>query len=192
MPSWPSDDEVDDYVWSKAVEFGIDPRVAVAVRRSESGGASYVGDHGTSFGPFQLHYGGGLGDVFTQQTKLNARDPRTWRQQVDFALKSATEGGWGPFHGAARKGIGLWDGIRGALNPGDISSGIRSGTTGIINDVYGGLVSFTQDRAAAIALLFLGIAFVLASVWSFAMSNPTVRNTVQTASSVAGAAAVVL
>ena len=45
-----------------------------------------VGDMGSSFGPFQLHYGGmvpgvprlnnpGLGDEFTAVTGLNASDP---------------------------------------------------------------------------------------------------------------------
>jgi hypothetical protein len=103
---------------------GIDPNTAVAVARSE-GLNAYTGDNGSSFGPFQLHYGGvagggnavpGLGDEFTRQTGLNARDPSTVGSQINFALDQAAKGGWGPFHGAARSGIGAQQGI--GLTPG--------------------------------------------------------------------------
>lgn len=92
-----------------AASHGIDPDVAVAVARSE-GLNKYQGDNGSSFGPFQLHYGGvapggnkvaGLGDDFTAATKLDARDPSTVPQQIDFALANAAKNGWGAFHGAA-------------------------------------------------------------------------------------------
>jgi len=99
--------EVEDYIARGAMQRGIDPRVALRVWGSE-GRHGYVGDQGSSFGPFQLHYGnvapggnkvGGLGDVFTRRTGLDARDPSTWRQQVDFSLDEAKRGGWGPWHG---------------------------------------------------------------------------------------------
>lgn len=90
-----------------AVKYGIDPSVAMRVAGSE-GLNSYVGDSGSSFGPFQLHYGGmasggnavsGLGDEFTAQTGLHASDPNTVPQQIDFALKHASQNGWGAWHG---------------------------------------------------------------------------------------------
>jgi hypothetical protein len=111
-----SPSETEAYIRQAAIARGIDPNIAVRVAKSE-GLNSYVGDRGTSFGPFQLHYKnnipglslGGLGDVFTKQTGLNARDPSTTRQQIDFALDQAAKGGWGPWHGwhgAPNAGIG--------------------------------------------------------------------------------------
>ena len=98
-------------------EGGVDPA-----------GWATPGDQGSSFGPGQLHYGGvasggnsvgGLGDAFTRTTGLNARDPSTWQQQIDFSLDQAAQGGWGPWHGAARVGVSQWQGIRGnAANSG--------------------------------------------------------------------------
>lgn len=106
----PTKVEVEAYIRSAALSRGIDPNVAVRVAQSEglNGGARAVGDAGSSFGPFQLHYGGlaggpnagtGLGDAFTRKTGLHARDSSTWKQQVDFSLDQARQGGWGPWHG---------------------------------------------------------------------------------------------
>jgi hypothetical protein len=116
---------VETYIRQAAVLRGIDPDTAVAVANSE-GLRGYDptrpdrgGDAGTSFGPFQLHYGiegvtpKGLGDAFTAATGMSARDPSTWKQQVDFALDQAKTGGWGPFHGAANTGISQFAGING-------------------------------------------------------------------------------
>jgi uncharacterized protein YukE len=99
--------EMEDYIRQAAVARRMDPDVAVQVAKDE-GMFRYVGDRGSSFGPFQLHYGGmagggmaqpGLGDEFTKKTGLDARDESTWRQQVDFSLDKASAGGWGPWHG---------------------------------------------------------------------------------------------
>ena len=104
---------------ARAPAYGIDPDTAVKVARSE-GLNVYHGDGGSSFGPFQLHYGGvakggnavgGLGDSFTKKTGLDARDPSTVPQQVDFALQNAAQGGWGPWHGAQRVGLSNFAGI---------------------------------------------------------------------------------
>jgi hypothetical protein len=84
------------------------------------------GDHGSSFGPAQLHYGGmskvepraGLGDEFTKQTGLDARDPSTWREQLDFAAKWASQHGWGDWMGAAAEGITGMMGIGGRAGRG--------------------------------------------------------------------------
>ena len=120
-PAAPSN-EVTAYIRQAAAARGIDPEVAVKVAASE-GLRGYVGDENSSFGPFQLHYGGvapggnrvpGLGDEFTKTTGLDARDPGTWKQQVDFSLDQAAKGGWGPWHGAAKVGIGERQGIGGA------------------------------------------------------------------------------
>lgn len=116
-----ANDEVTRYIADAATKRGIDPNVALRVYGSEGRGG-YSGDQGSSFGPFQLHYGGvapggnrvaGLGDEFTKATGLDARNPETWKQQVDFALDQAAKGGWGPFHGAAKVGVGERAGIGG-------------------------------------------------------------------------------
>lgn len=102
-----STSSTESYIREAAKKRGIDPDVAVAVAKSE-GLNNYTGDRGSSFGPFQLHYGGvasggmavaGLGDDFTRKTGLNARDPSTVKQQIDFALDYAAKHGWGAWHG---------------------------------------------------------------------------------------------
>lgn len=124
----PSDSDVDTYINQQASRLGITPSIAVDISRAERGNRSggWIGDQNSSFGPFQLHYGGvsrvnpqsGLGDTFTQKTGLNARDiANTWKQQVDFALTTAKQvTGWSPFHAASQLGYGMWDGIRSAGN----------------------------------------------------------------------------
>jgi hypothetical protein len=101
-------DPTEDYIRRAAAQRGIDPDVAVKVAKTEGLGGGYAGDQGSSFGPFQLHYGNvakgqnavsGLGDLFTQKTGLHASDPKTVPQQVDFALDYAARNGWSPWHG---------------------------------------------------------------------------------------------
>lgn len=69
------------------------------------GASGYVGDHGTSFGPFQFHYGGGIGDIFTRETGLDARNPATVGAQIEFMKR------WGAKHGGYSSDI--WHGLRG-------------------------------------------------------------------------------
>ena len=106
----PETAETEAYIRSAASKRGIDPDIAVRVARSEGLGDSYTGDEGSSFGPFQLHYGGvpgtskgnrvsGLGDEFTAKTGLHASDPSTTRDQIDFSLDHARAHGWGAWHG---------------------------------------------------------------------------------------------
>lgn len=139
--------EMEQYIRAAAVKRGIDPNVALAVARSE-GLNNYFGDldatgKPTSFGPFQLHYAGvgrhtasGLGTKFTASTGLDARDPNTVRQQIDFALDEARRGGWGPWHGW--KGV-PWAGINRNSPPGfeqpaaSTSSQTSTVTIGTIN-----------------------------------------------------------
>jgi hypothetical protein len=96
------------YIRESALKRGIDPNIAVAVARTEGLGGAYAGDRGSSFGPYQLHYGNvasggmkvaGLGDEFTKATGLDARNPNTVRQQIDFSLDRAAKSGWAPWHG---------------------------------------------------------------------------------------------
>ncbi len=114
--------EVREFVRAAAIARGIDPDIAVRVVLSEGGftPATWTGDHASSFGPFQLHYGAiatggnavaGLGDAFTAETRLRADDPANWRRQVEWALDHAATTGWTPWHGAAAAGISRFEGI---------------------------------------------------------------------------------
>ena len=83
--------------------FGDRAGYASTVSRLESGyGKNYVGDDNSSYGPYQLHYGGvsqkyphpGLGDEFTKQTGLDARDPKTVPDQIKFVANYTAKHGW--------------------------------------------------------------------------------------------------
>ena len=98
--------EKEAFIRAEAVKRGIDPDVAMGVARSE-GFDKFSGDQNTSFGAFQLHYknsipglsNSGLGDTFTKQTGLDARDPKNEAETIKFALDQAKAGGWSPWHG---------------------------------------------------------------------------------------------
>ena len=110
-----------EYIREAAIARGIDPDIAVRVAASEGlnanpeeGWQSMVmrdGKREESYGPFQLYMGGGLGNVFQEQTGLDPRDPSTVTQQIDFALDQATNVGWSPWYGAAHVGIGEREGL---------------------------------------------------------------------------------
>src|SRR5579864_5765859 len=82
-----------EHIKETAKKYGIDPDVALRVASSEGLG-NPVGDNGTSFGAFQLHTGGGLGDKFKKETGLDPADPKNEKATIDFALKEASKGGW--------------------------------------------------------------------------------------------------
>lgn len=118
--------DIESYIRQSAKANGVDPDTAVKVWQHEGGQfdpskPDRGGDGGSSFGPFQLHYGGinpqmphaGMGDDFTKATGLDAKDPSTWKQQVDFAMQGASKNGWGAWMGAKAAGLGNWDGIGG-------------------------------------------------------------------------------
>jgi hypothetical protein len=119
--------QVKQYIRTAAIARGIDPDIALKVAESE-GLHRYSGDQGTSFGPYQLHYAGGtgrnavggLGNEFTRQTGLDARDPSTWKAQVDFSLDQAKRSGWGAWHGwkgPARAGLNAGPSLSHNENP---------------------------------------------------------------------------
>jgi hypothetical protein len=109
--------DVDAYTRQVAQGYGIDPEVASKVLAQESsyGQARKPGDNGTSFGPFQLHFaqdGNAMGDQFQHDTGLNPRDPRTWKQQIDYAMMKASTEGWTPWTTTMKKlGMNQWSGI---------------------------------------------------------------------------------
>ena len=96
-------DPTEGYIRSAALQRGIDPDQAVRVAQSE-GLNSYTGDGGSSFGPFQLHYGNvapggnavsGLGDDFTKQTRPRRPRPKAFpplSSRLYFAHRFGTGG----------------------------------------------------------------------------------------------------
>jgi hypothetical protein len=118
--------EKEAFIRATAAKFGINPNTAMQVAKSE-GFNSFVGDRGTSFGAFQLHYGGraggslaarGLGDAFTKDTGLDASDPKNERAAIEYALRYASKHGWGEWYGARRVGVGRFEGIGPSLASG--------------------------------------------------------------------------
>lgn len=115
---------VEAFIRQRAAAYGIDPDTAVAVANSEGGTQEwarqsdyqYKGQRETSYGPMQLLIGGGLGDTFMQETGLDPRDPKNGPAATDWALKYASQHGWGDWHGAQRLGLDNYAGI-GATTP---------------------------------------------------------------------------
>ena len=119
----PTIQELEAYIRKAAQARGIDPDTAVRVAKSEglqpgAWQSNYMknGVREPSYGPFQLYKGGGLGNDFQKATGLDPADPATVQPGIDFALDNAAKGGWGPWYGAKRAGIGRMEGI-GKLPP---------------------------------------------------------------------------
>ena len=115
------------HIRASALSQGIDPDIALRIANSEGLRGSnpnrltpgdYENGKPTSFGPFQLHYGrsGGLGNRYTAETGHHASDPQHWKEQIDFALRTARKEGWGAWYGRRGAGIGVRDGI-GTVKP---------------------------------------------------------------------------
>ena len=125
-----SGDELEAMIRNSAKQRGMDPNVAVRVWRSE-GGTSYQSNvprdgqgsedgRESSYGPFQLYTGGGLGNEYEEKYGVDLRDdntPEGIQRQIDFALNKAVEKGWGPWKGAARVNIGPRDGLEQSFIP---------------------------------------------------------------------------
>lgn len=108
----------ENYIRKAAADRGIDPDVAVRVARSEGlapntwqSNVVKDGRRETSYGPFQLLVGGGLGDEFQKVYGKSPSDPSTVQNQIDFALDKAAQGGWSPWYGAAKVGVGERTGL---------------------------------------------------------------------------------
>ena len=149
---------------------GIDPDIAVKVAQSE-GLNSYVGDQGRSFGPYQLFTGGGLGNIFQQQTGLDHTDPSTVRQQIQFALDHAATNGWGSWYGARNTGIANNAGLSGAHpigvgRPGVAGGPSAAGPTSVVS-------SATPDEPAGPTLPAPGSVTPAAQPAAAAQPTPT-------------------
>lgn len=121
----PIENEVSEYIRQAAAQRGIDPEVALHVAHTEGGfkpAERGTFRTGSSWWPFQLHYGGegyehfgteaGLGNDFSAATGFEPGDPSAWRASIDFALDRARREGWAPWYGAAAANIDKWRGIQ--------------------------------------------------------------------------------
>jgi hypothetical protein len=132
-PTDPSDPRgLTAFIQATAAKYGIDPNVALRVAKSEGlssfqSGVFKNGVQEPSYGAFQLYTGGGLGNLFQKETGLDPSDPKNERATIDYALKQASQGGWGPWYGAKNTGIGQFEGI-----------GTGSGGAGKTTDFYSG------------------------------------------------------
>ena len=150
------------FIKAYASSIGIDPDTALRVAQSE-GFNKYVGDNGTSFGDFQMHVGGGLGDRL-RQMGIDPTDPKQWQKADKVALDIARKEGWGAWHGAAHVGIGNQDGIGVAPDgsaldaynkrqwsaPGDVASsphGRRALAAYMANGPRGSFPDWMSDRS---------------------------------------------
>jgi phage-related minor tail protein len=55
-----------------------------------------------------------MGNDFMRSTGLDPADPKNTYAGVDYALNHAAKYGWGAWYGAAKSGVGKWDGLSGA------------------------------------------------------------------------------
>lgn len=84
---------VASYIAQRARAMGLDPKAVLAVARQEGLGGG-VGDHGTSFGPFQLHLGGAM--------PRGVSNPQAWAESpagINYALSHINSVAHG-LHGA--------------------------------------------------------------------------------------------
>lgn len=137
------------YTAQRARELGIDPDFAVKVFEGESGfRADAKGDQNSSFNVAQLHYGNvsdryprsGLGDVFTKETGLDARDPKNARAVIDWSLRHASQNGWNAWTVARNlmRGQSAPAGVAGGVAPpseGRASAASGDGSSGIMDTV---------------------------------------------------------
>jgi hypothetical protein len=109
-----------------AEKYGVNPDVAVKVAKSE-GLAQFYGDNGASGGAFQLFTKGGLGNEFQKETGLNPLDQKNEDATIDYAMRRASQDGWGAWYGAAKVGVGKYDGISGKATPLDPTPNVGGG-----------------------------------------------------------------
>lgn len=127
-----SQKKIETIIREEAAARKMDPDVAVAIFRSEGAGnyqsqiaRSGKGAEGgkeASYGPYQLYTGGGLGNQYQQKTGRDLRQDNTEEgvaNQIRFALDAAVDQGWSPWYGRKHAGVGVRDGLAGAIKLGN-------------------------------------------------------------------------
>lgn len=124
--------DIESIIQQEASLRGMDPKVAVAIFRSEGAGnyqsqikRSGKGVHNgkeASFGPYQLFTGGGLGNQYQKETGRDLLQDNTIdgiTNQIRFSLDAAVDQGWTPWYGRKHAGVGVRDGLSGAKKVGN-------------------------------------------------------------------------
>src|SRR5215472_86375 len=78
-------DQLTNYITARAQALGLDPRAVLAVAGQE-GLSGRIGDQGTSFGPFQLHYGGAYPSSAPQATPAASQAWAMSPAGINYAL----------------------------------------------------------------------------------------------------------
>ncbi len=161
---------VESYIRQAAAARGIDPDVAVRVAKGEGGlndptkqsdvhflNGKIVKSGGvqeTSYGPFQLKIGGGLGDK-ALAAGIDPRKESDWQKGVDFALNHAAVHGWGEWYGAVNPGP------KSGLSPIGVRAGLDGAKPVAIGTMIAGAggqdVAVGGDRSSGAAALAAGI-----------------------------------
>jgi hypothetical protein len=121
--------KIEAYIREAARKRGIDEEIALRIAEHEGGyddndpARRGTFATGSSWWPFQLHYGGagtpyahygttaGMGNDFTERTGWQPGDPAAVFDSIDFALDHARRYGWSAWYGRGPAGVGEWDGI---------------------------------------------------------------------------------
>lgn len=137
--------EVENYIRNAAAQRGMDPDKIIRVVNTEGGTrdpyrkSEVIAKNGKreeSYGPFQMYFGGGLGNKALAEAGIDAR--RDWKAGVDYALDYASKNGWGEWYGPQNAGLPLDYGLKGSRATGAKASdprpeavaGTRGGATG--------------------------------------------------------------
>lgn len=104
----------------------LDPEAAIHVMRSE-GERFYVGDHGTSFTDFQLHFPG-VGSK-AMAAGIDPRDASQWQKSGIFAMEYAARNTWKEWTGARNQGIYAWPTLAAGQATAHPSSTAEGGST---------------------------------------------------------------
>jgi hypothetical protein len=97
--------------------YGHDPGTVIRAAQSE-GLAQFYGDNRKSGTALQLYTGGGLGNEFQKETGLDPLNPENEKAALWWAVGNLGRTGWSPYKGAAKVGIGNWQGINRGAAPG--------------------------------------------------------------------------
>ena len=201
-PADASPGEVEGYIRQAAAARGIDPDIAVRVANSEGGmtpARRGTFKTGSSWWPFQLHYGGqgyeelgnvaGMGNRFTAETGYQPGDPNAWQAATDFALNEVQKKGWGQWYGAQAQGITGFQGVNREGPSIPVLSGaadlVRSGAERAVRDISQfGDSQLSNDESYAAC----GPAAAVRFAQRFGR-NPTLREAVDLAKEVGWSAA---
>ena len=199
-----------DAIKAAAARYGVDPRLALADAQQESGlNPMSVGDQGTSFGLYQLHRGGELGNLTPAQAfdpatnadtalavfaQVQAKNPTASPGQIAaLAERPANPAAYAAAVNAIYANPAFMPGVAGgaggaavpAAGPAPSSSSTGSGSTSTPATQAGFLGSVAGDVAKAWYPVLAKVAFIVAGLalvgLGFARLFPGVTRTVNAA-----------